>query len=102
MKKLLGAVTSAVMLSAGMVAFAASPASADCPYTGCIPTSTQIDAPDEVERGDSARICVRVRTDGNGQPKGQVTLTVRRAKGDDSGGIGGDRGFRCATTRSEL
>lgn len=81
MKKFLGAATSAVMLAGGAVALASSPAQAACPYSGCIATSTFIDAPDEVKRGNSAEICIRVGTDGNGQAKGTVTITVVRGKG---------------------
>lgn len=82
MKKMISALFAAVMMAGGLVAFAASPASAACPYGGCIATSTFIDAPEEVEKGDTAKICVRVGTDGNGTAKGTVTVTVVRGKGD--------------------
>lgn len=82
MTKLFSALIAAVMMAAGLVAFAASPASADCPYSGCVPTSTFIKAPKEVDKGDRAKICIHVGTDGNGQPKGTVSITVVRSKGD--------------------
>ena len=81
MKKLFGVLVAAVMLAGGLVAFAMSPASAACPYTGCAATYTTIIAPDRVERGSRARICVRVTTDGNATPKGRVTLAVIRSRG---------------------
>ena len=80
MKKFLGLMVSGLMMAGGLVAFA-SPAHAACPYSGCIDTSTFIKAPDEVDKGYRAKICIHVGTDGNGQPKGQVTVTVVRGKG---------------------
>lgn len=82
MKKLFAVMISALMMAGALVAFAVSPASAACPYTGCVETFTHIDAPDEVKRGNTATICGRVTTDGNGRPEGRLFLVVRRSKGD--------------------
>ena len=95
MKKLLGALVAAVMMAAGLVTFAMSPANAACPYSGCVPTYTHINAPSPVEKGSRNRICVRVTTDGNGTPKGQVSINVVRSNGGfrfvDSKEYTGDR-----------
>jgi hypothetical protein len=83
MKKIFAGLFVAVLLATGLVAVSGNAAQArECPYTGCVQTNTQIDAPNRVRRGDNARICIHVGTDGNGQPKGQVTVTVVRGKGD--------------------
>ena len=82
MKKLFGALVAAVMMAAGLVTFAMSPASAACPYSGCVPTSTTIIGPGQVEKGSRARICVRVdAASGNADPKGQVSINVVRSNG---------------------
>lgn len=81
MTKFYSTLIAAVMMAAGLVAFGTSPANAACPYSGCIPTSTVINAPHRVHKGDRAKICIHVGTDGNGQPKGRVTITVVRGKG---------------------
>lgn len=81
MKKLLAVMISAVMMAAALVTFSSTSANAACPYTGCIETFTKIGAPDRVQRGDRARICGKVTTDGNGRPKGKLFLILRRSKG---------------------
>lgn len=82
MKKLLGVLITAIMMASGLVAFTMSSANAACPYSGCISTSTSINAPDSVKKDRRAKICVKVRADsGNARPKGKVTLRVDRAKG---------------------
>ena len=81
MKKFLGVVIAAVMLAGGLVTFAMSPASAACPYSGCVPTYTFIDNPNKVKRGQKAKICVRVGSDGNGRPVGSVSIRVVRSTG---------------------
>lgn len=82
MKRLIIGATTAVLMGGGMVAVSAESASAACPeYTGCAPTYTKIFAPDTVERGSGARICVAVNTGGDGRPKGTVSIRVERSKG---------------------
>lgn len=81
MAKLFSTLITAVMMAAGLVAAGATTANAACPYSGCVATSTFIKAPSEVTKGDRAKICIHVGTDGNGQPKGTVTITVVRGKG---------------------
>jgi hypothetical protein len=82
MRRLLSAILASILITAGLVALLGSPAEAACPYTGCIDTDTHIDAPDTVRQGSRARIDVLVTADGNVEPKGQVTVEVRRSNGD--------------------
>ena len=81
MKRLIIGATTAVLMGGGVVAVSAGTATAACPYTGCAPTYTNVFAPDTVERGSSARICVAVNTGGDGRPKGTVSIRVERSKG---------------------
>lgn len=81
MQKILSAIIVAVMMAAGLVVASGSPAAAACPYGGCYKTSTRIDTPEGVRRGQRAVIKVKVITAGNAVPKGQVTITVRRRDG---------------------
>lgn len=81
MKKMLTGLFVAIMMVSGLVAFSSTSATAACPYTGCVKTFTKIDAPKKVKRFDSARIGVKVTTNGNGVPVGRVTLVVERSKG---------------------
>lgn len=82
MKRLIIGLFSAVLMGTGLVGITAGSASAACDqYTGCPDTSTHVRSPGPVHRGDSARICVVVRTSGNNSPDGFVTLTIQRKKG---------------------
>lgn len=81
MKKMMIGLFSATLMGAGLMGVSPAPAQAACPYTGCVDTFTKISAPDTVERGDKARICVRVTSGGQGRPKGRVTVAVRRSMG---------------------
>lgn len=82
MQKIFSAIIVAVMMAAGLVAASGSTAgAAECPYGGCFATSTRIDTPEGVTRGERARIRVKVTSAGNGAPQGQVTITVRRRTG---------------------
>ena len=81
MKKYFASLIAAIMMTAGLVAFTEGTATAACPYTGCITTYTSVDAPAQVKRHNRARIGVRVFTDGNGEPKGSVTIRVKRTTG---------------------
>jgi len=81
MTKIYSTLIAAVMMAAGLVAFGTGPANAACPYSGCVPTKTAIEAPGKVVSGSRAKICVRVSTDGNGQPKGTVSVKVARNNG---------------------
>ncbi len=82
MKKFLVGLIAALMVAAGFVAFSGTAANAKaCPYGGCLPTYTFIDAPNKVVKNHRARICVRVGSQGNGAPKGKVTIRVVRSTG---------------------
>ncbi|WP_137293534.1 hypothetical protein [Nocardioides dongxiaopingii] len=76
MKKLIVALLFSVLMGSGLVAFSGTTASAvDCPYTGCVKTSTQVSATSPAPRKLRARAVVR--TAGDARPKGQVTITVK-------------------------
>ncbi len=69
-----------LMMAAGLVGVSGSSANAACPYTGCIRTNTRVNA-DDVEQHRRATIVVRVTTSSNRQPRGQVTVRVKRRHG---------------------
>ena len=83
MKKIFAALFVTIMMAAGLVGATGSGASAapDCPYTGCVRTSTHVGAPDKVKKGSRAEICMKVTSDGNGRPQGQATVRVVRGNG---------------------
>ncbi|WP_460835558.1 hypothetical protein [Nocardioides hungaricus] len=68
-------------MATGLIGISASPSAADCPYTGCVATATNIFVRDTVKRGNRAKICVAANTGGNGRPKGRVNIRVERSKG---------------------
>ena len=79
MKKYFAGLLATLMMVAGLVAFSGGNATA-APYAGTVKTFTRIDAPNKVKRTHSARIGVRVTSDGNREPKGRVTITVTRSR----------------------
>ena len=80
MKRMIIAAPASVALVAGLVA-GPSPLATAAPYPGTVDTNTSVSAPASVDRGDSARITVRVSSAGDARPKGTVTVTVKRKKG---------------------
>lgn len=81
MKQLFAGLITVLMMAAGLVTLSAATASAACPYTGCVQTSTRISAPNRVVKNRKARICARVGTAGNGRPRGRVSVSLVRAGG---------------------
>src|SRR5262245_53742100 len=83
MKKTLVALAATAMMGAGLVGVSAETANAapDCPYTGCVDTNTTVQSPGPVKQGQRAKICVSVRTGGNGQARGSVGIIVVRDGG---------------------
>lgn len=81
MKKLIAAIFAAVLMSAGLVSFTGAPATAACPYTGCVKTNAQVTAPRVIKRGDRPKIRVVVRTKGNANARGIVRITIKRNGG---------------------
>jgi hypothetical protein len=82
MKKIFAGLFVAILFAAGLVAFSGSAQAApDCPYTGCIKTDTHVDSPGKVKQGKRAEVCVRVTSDGDGRPKGTVSVEISRDKG---------------------
>ncbi|WP_341924227.1 hypothetical protein [Nocardioides psychrotolerans] len=78
MKKLIAALFAAVLMSLGLVGFSTGSATAACPYTGCIPTSTS--ASGSVD-GKFLTVTANVTTAGNDQPRGTVKITADRIGG---------------------
>lgn len=83
MKKLLAVIITVFMMASGLVAFTGSSASAaDCPYTGCVKTTTTASGPSQIKKGAFARIKVRTQAAGNAKPTGKYKIVVRkRGKG---------------------
>ena len=83
MKKIIG-LLSALLMAAGLVGVSGGPANAsDCTsYTGCVNTTTEVNAPNrDVAQDNNARIRVRVKANaGNAEPTGEVKVVVRRKK----------------------
>jgi hypothetical protein len=81
MKMIVGLFTAALM-GGGLVGLSSEAANAVCDsYTGCPDTSAKVSAPGSVKQGRRAEICVSVRTNGNGKPKGRVSVSVERNAG---------------------
>lgn len=76
MKKLIGGLLAAFLMSTGLVAFSGSVADAACPYQGCVDTTTAVSAPAKVKQGKKATIKVVVASSGNTKAKGTVKVTV--------------------------
>ncbi len=80
MKKLIAAILTAFLMSAGLVATASSPAAADCPYTNCVPTGTSAVGV-KAKAKHKAKVFVKVSSFGNGRPDGTVTFTFVKKNG---------------------
>src|SRR4051794_21251154 len=82
MKKFVAGSIGAVLMGAGLVASAGTPAQAD-PYPGTFATTTTVSAPAKVKVHKSADVCATVTpTKGSGAPTGTVTITVTRTGGN--------------------
>jgi hypothetical protein len=82
MKKLLVALMTSFLVATGLVAFSGAPAMADCPYTACIGTDTEVNAGD-TKRGWRAPIAVRVipNRSGNAPVRGTLVVVIEREDG---------------------
>ena len=79
MKKLIAAIAAAFMLTLGLVAVSGAPATAACPYSACINTTTTVKAPGKVRTAPRAvPIKVSVAAPGNVAPAGSVTVLVTK------------------------
>ncbi len=79
MKKLIAAIAAAFMFTLGLVAISEAPATAACPYSACINTTTTVKAPGRVRKAPRAvPIKVSVTAPGNAVPTGNVTVTVTK------------------------
>ena len=82
MKKLIAVLATAALMTLGLVGFSGTPAqSADCPYTGCIDTNTNIRGPLSVARHQRATFKISVLVHGNARPRGSIRFTIARNKG---------------------
>lgn len=82
MKKLFVGLLAPFLVATGLVALAGSPAMADCPYTACIGTDTEVNA-GNTERGSRAPIAVRVfpNRSGNAPVRGTLVVVIERVDG---------------------
>ena len=78
MKKLAAAILAAFLLTLGLVTISEAPATAACPYSACINTTTSVSAPGTVKAWRSVPISVTVTAPGNVKPTGTVAVTVTR------------------------
>lgn len=78
MKRLVAAVATATLLPLGALTLTAAPASADCPYSGCVSTAPKTKVPDEVKAGKPAKVKFQIATTGNVKPKGTVIVVIKR------------------------
>ena len=82
MKRMIVGIATATLIGGGFAAVSAESASAACPYTGCVPTTTRVEVTNApLSRGDKAKICVSVSTTGSGAAVGRVNVSVKRTKG---------------------
>jgi hypothetical protein len=83
MKKLFISLFSALLMSAGLIGVSETAATAaPCPYTGCVDTNTNAWGPARVSKGHAATFCVKVTTGGNGAPRGLITMTIMKKRGN--------------------
>ena len=80
MKKLLVGMVAAALMALGLVGGISSPAQAiECPYTGCVATSTNASGPSTIKRGTRPTIDVRVSVvAGTGSPEGLIRIACTK------------------------
>jgi hypothetical protein len=83
MKKLIVGLLASFLVAAGLVAFSSTPATAACPYTACIATSTKVSVPAQVKVRRNATVSIRVAParSGNAAVRGSLAVTVKRVGG---------------------
>jgi hypothetical protein len=82
MKKLIVGLLASFMVAAGLVAFSSTPATAACPYTACIATTTTANAAAvKVRRPATVTVRVKAARSGNTPVRGSLTVTVKRVGG---------------------
>lgn len=80
MKKFVSAIIMTALIGLGLVAGTSSPASAACPYSGCVNTTTSVKAPAQKRAPKSVPIRVVVTAPGNVVAQGAVTVTVTKVQ----------------------
>jgi hypothetical protein len=80
-KKLMLALTAALVGLAGPVLTVAAAHGADDPYVASVSTHCDTDGLKVIKRGADLTTHVEIRANGNTQPKGTVTMTYRRVGG---------------------
>lgn len=88
MKRLIIGLFSAILMSTGLVAFAGSSATA-APYPGTVFTACDAGGGHRVHSGDSPHSWLRVKTAGNGTPRGSFTATYQLVHGDSAKSVTG-------------
>lgn len=77
MKKLIAGLFAAILTTAGLVAVTSSaPATAACTKYVCNDTQAKPKAPRVVKQGKAAKVNVQIKTRGNIEAKGKVTVTI--------------------------
>ncbi|WP_101523473.1 hypothetical protein [Nocardioides houyundeii] len=76
MKKIIASLAFAGILSTGFAGAAHAG-----PYTGTVPTDTEVTAPVVIRVNKPVKIKVEIDVAGNGKPKGTVTFVVRKPNG---------------------
>ena len=82
MKKLFAGLVATIMMVGLVSGLTGTSATADTRYPDSVPTGVKIRVPDTVQKGDTARIGVKVEGSGNANPQnGSVTIHVVRNEG---------------------
>jgi hypothetical protein len=82
MKQLIASIVLMLAASIGLVAGSGTAASAaECPYTGCFATGTNVSGSTFIKRGTHPRVTITVGTDGNARPKGFMRVIFKRVNG---------------------
>ena len=76
MKKILSAIIMTALIGLGLVAVTSSPASAACPYTACVATTTFVKTPAVKKAGKSIPVKINVTAPGNVEPRGTVSVGI--------------------------
>jgi hypothetical protein len=81
MKKLIAGLSTALMMSVGLIAFSGVPSeSADCDGSGCA-TTTAVKGPRGIMAGRRPNVIVGVKSPGHRNPSGKVEFVVAKVRG---------------------
>jgi hypothetical protein len=71
-------ILAALLLALGALTIGTSTATAACPYTGCIATTTSVSTPAKVTAGRRVLVKIRVSAASNLTASGTITVTVSK------------------------